>query len=64
MKGVVLFYKSVFFCLILISASCGGKNNSTESVDRDTLNGSVNYNDPLQRDTAHVDSSFRNGLGH
>lgn len=56
------FWKIV--CLILIIASCTGKDKTTNSGDKVVGSDSVNYNDPLQRDSAHVDSSFRNGLGH
>jgi hypothetical protein len=64
MKELISSTTKVLFCLILIMSACTGKDNSGKTSGSDTANSSVNYNDPMQRDSAHVDSSFRNGLGH
>lgn len=64
MKELISLTTKMSFCLILIMSACIGKDNSGKTNETDTANSTVNYNDPLQRDSAHVDSSFRNGLGH
>lgn len=64
MKELVNLSSKGLICLILIISSCNGKDNSKESAEVDSVTNSVNYNGPVQRDSTHIDSSFRNGLGY
>lgn len=64
MKVVIKTSAWKLFCLILILGACTGKEKSTSSEGGVVGNDSINYSDPLRRDSIHVDSSFRNGLGH